>query len=234
MSITRYEVRKITEDKRGQSIISQAVVHGNVTYLAGITPDPIVGDIKAQTAQVLRRIDELLKLAGTANQTCSAPRSGSPTCGCSRVTMPHGTSGSIRRTLRCGLASRPTSGGPACLLKSWWLLPCHERRQAIGTDVCYFQHRPISKSLRSDHVIWRCGSSVGVTVDRRPRPVYAQFRSTQERTGFGDAMSPVPVTIGASEILGLGPNCTFAQSSRFTRFRLPFDELNSISIRVAW
>jgi enamine deaminase RidA (YjgF/YER057c/UK114 family) len=33
--------------------------------LAGITPNPIVGDIKTQTAQVLRRVDELLKLAGT-------------------------------------------------------------------------------------------------------------------------------------------------------------------------
>src|SRR6266571_1346602 len=46
-------------------IISQAVVHGNVAYFAGITPNPIVGDIKTQTAQVLRRVDELLNLAGT-------------------------------------------------------------------------------------------------------------------------------------------------------------------------
>jgi enamine deaminase RidA (YjgF/YER057c/UK114 family) len=41
------------------------VVHGNVAYFAGVTPDPIVGDIKTQTIQVLRRVDELLKLAGT-------------------------------------------------------------------------------------------------------------------------------------------------------------------------
>src|SRR5215813_5633964 len=47
------------------SIISQEVVHGNVAYFAGITPNPIVGDIKTQTAQVLRRVDELLNLAGT-------------------------------------------------------------------------------------------------------------------------------------------------------------------------
>jgi enamine deaminase RidA (YjgF/YER057c/UK114 family) len=32
---------------------------------AGITPNTIVGDIKTQTAQVLRRVDELLNLAGT-------------------------------------------------------------------------------------------------------------------------------------------------------------------------
>jgi len=65
MSITRHDIRKITEENRGQPIISQAVVHGNVAYLAGITPDPVVGDIKTQTAQVLRRVDELLELAGT-------------------------------------------------------------------------------------------------------------------------------------------------------------------------
>ena len=67
MSITRHEIRQITDDNRGQPIISQAVVHGNVAYLAGISPEPIVGDIKTQTAQVLRRVDELLNLAGTDN-----------------------------------------------------------------------------------------------------------------------------------------------------------------------
>ena len=65
MSITRHEIRQITDENRGQPTISQAVVHGKVAYFAGITPNPIVGDIKAQTAQVLRRVDELLKLAGT-------------------------------------------------------------------------------------------------------------------------------------------------------------------------
>ena len=65
MSITRQEIRQITDENRGQPTISQAVVHGKVAYFAGITPNPIVGDIKAQTAQVLRRVDELLKLAGT-------------------------------------------------------------------------------------------------------------------------------------------------------------------------
>ena len=56
---------RITDENRGQPIISQAVVYGNVAYLAGVTPNPIVGDIKTQTAQVLRRVDELLELAGT-------------------------------------------------------------------------------------------------------------------------------------------------------------------------
>ena len=65
MSITRYEIRQITGENRGQPIISQAVAHGKVAYFAGVTPNPIVGDIKTQTAQVLRRVDELLKLAGT-------------------------------------------------------------------------------------------------------------------------------------------------------------------------
>jgi enamine deaminase RidA (YjgF/YER057c/UK114 family) len=65
MSIVRHEIRQITDETRGQPIISQAVVHGKVAYFAGVTADPIVGDIKTQTAQVLRRVDELLKLAGT-------------------------------------------------------------------------------------------------------------------------------------------------------------------------
>jgi hypothetical protein len=38
MSITRHEIRQISDENRGQAIISQAVVHGNVAYFAGITP----------------------------------------------------------------------------------------------------------------------------------------------------------------------------------------------------
>ena len=38
MSIIRHEIRKISDENRGQPIISQAVVHGNVAYFAGITP----------------------------------------------------------------------------------------------------------------------------------------------------------------------------------------------------
>src|SRR3978361_1714850 len=65
MPIIRHEIRKISDENRGQPIISQAVVHGNVGYFACITPTPIGGDIKTQTAQVLRSVDELLNLAGT-------------------------------------------------------------------------------------------------------------------------------------------------------------------------
>src|ERR1043165_5742458 len=65
MSLIRHQIRNISDENRGQPIISQAVVHGNVAYFAGVTPDPIAGDIKTQTTQVLRRVDELLKLAGT-------------------------------------------------------------------------------------------------------------------------------------------------------------------------
>jgi len=65
MSIIRHEIRQISKGNRGQPIISHAVVHRNVAYFAGVTPDPIAGDIKTQTAQVLRRVDELLRLAGT-------------------------------------------------------------------------------------------------------------------------------------------------------------------------
>jgi hypothetical protein len=48
------------------------------------------------------------------------------TCVCSKITILFGTSGSIRETLRRGLASRPTFGDLGCSLKSWWLRPCHE------------------------------------------------------------------------------------------------------------
>src|ERR1700730_15927513 len=65
MSIIRHEIRQISEENRGQPIISQAVVKGNVAYFVGITPNPIVVEIKAQAAKVLRRVDVLLNLAGT-------------------------------------------------------------------------------------------------------------------------------------------------------------------------
>ena len=54
MSIMRHEIRQISNENRGQPIISQAVVHGNVAYFAGVTPNPIVGDIKSR---LLKRCD---------------------------------------------------------------------------------------------------------------------------------------------------------------------------------
>jgi len=45
--------------------MSGAVVHGDTVYLAGqVASDPSAG-VKAQTEQVLKRIDDLLKSAGT-------------------------------------------------------------------------------------------------------------------------------------------------------------------------
>jgi enamine deaminase RidA (YjgF/YER057c/UK114 family) len=45
--------------------MSQAVVHGNTVYLAGLTADDASLDIKGQTAQILAKIDTLLAEAGT-------------------------------------------------------------------------------------------------------------------------------------------------------------------------
>jgi len=60
MSITRHEF-PVTP---GRPIISRVVEHGDTVYVCGITPDP-VGDVAAQTQQVLARIGDALKLAGT-------------------------------------------------------------------------------------------------------------------------------------------------------------------------
>jgi enamine deaminase RidA (YjgF/YER057c/UK114 family) len=48
----------------GLPVISAAVVRGDTVYLCGVTPDP-VGDVAAQTRQVLERIDRLLAAAGS-------------------------------------------------------------------------------------------------------------------------------------------------------------------------
>jgi enamine deaminase RidA (YjgF/YER057c/UK114 family) len=61
MNITRHEY-PLTGD--GRPIISRVVEHGDTVYVCGTLPDPI-GDITAQTKQVLDRIDDALKLAGT-------------------------------------------------------------------------------------------------------------------------------------------------------------------------
>ena len=38
MSIIRHEIRQISDENRGQPIISQAVIHGNVAYLPASPP----------------------------------------------------------------------------------------------------------------------------------------------------------------------------------------------------
>jgi enamine deaminase RidA (YjgF/YER057c/UK114 family) len=45
--------------------MSQAVVHGNTVYLAGVVADDLKGDVKDQTKQILAKIDRLLAAAGT-------------------------------------------------------------------------------------------------------------------------------------------------------------------------
>ena len=47
--------------------LSQAVVHGNTVYLAGIVPDDYSLDAKGQTEQILAKIDKLLTMCGTDN-----------------------------------------------------------------------------------------------------------------------------------------------------------------------
>ena len=59
MSIVRHK----NPVQAGRPIISKVVEHGGIVYLCGILPDP-VGDISAQTRQVLERVDEALRLAG--------------------------------------------------------------------------------------------------------------------------------------------------------------------------
>lgn len=61
MTISRLGIVSGTD---GLPVISKAVIRGDTVYLCGVTPDP-VGDVTAQTRQVLERIDRLLQSAGT-------------------------------------------------------------------------------------------------------------------------------------------------------------------------
>jgi enamine deaminase RidA (YjgF/YER057c/UK114 family) len=61
MSITRIG---ITDPANGMPVMSRAVVRGDTVYLCGVVPDPS-GDVAAQTAQVLEKIDQLLASSGT-------------------------------------------------------------------------------------------------------------------------------------------------------------------------
>jgi enamine deaminase RidA (YjgF/YER057c/UK114 family) len=45
--------------------LSQAVVHGNTVYLAGMVAGDPVADAKGQTEQILRKIDETLAAVGS-------------------------------------------------------------------------------------------------------------------------------------------------------------------------
>jgi enamine deaminase RidA (YjgF/YER057c/UK114 family) len=48
--------------------LSQAAVHGNTVYLAGIVADDAKADVPEQTRQILKKIDDLLKAAGTSKE----------------------------------------------------------------------------------------------------------------------------------------------------------------------
>jgi enamine deaminase RidA (YjgF/YER057c/UK114 family) len=61
VSVDRYVSTKGVESL---PIISQYVIHDGVVHTLGITGDP-AGDVRAQTRQVLERLDELLARAGT-------------------------------------------------------------------------------------------------------------------------------------------------------------------------
>ena len=53
------------ERKKVGPRLSQAVVHGNTVYLAGIVADHPIPDAAAQTGQILDQIDKLLAECGT-------------------------------------------------------------------------------------------------------------------------------------------------------------------------
>src|SRR5262249_19749127 len=65
VSVIRHKIKQKSNENTGQPLLSQGVVAGKEAHFSGTTPNPTVGDIKIQTAQVLRRVDELLNLAGT-------------------------------------------------------------------------------------------------------------------------------------------------------------------------
>ncbi|MGH7055019.1 MAG: RidA family protein [Stellaceae bacterium] len=59
------DIRRIETTQPPGPRMSRAVVHGDRVYLAGLTASDTKADIKGQTQQVLARIDQYLKEAGT-------------------------------------------------------------------------------------------------------------------------------------------------------------------------
>ena len=53
------------ERKRVGARLSQVVVHGDTVYLSGVVADHPIPDVGAQTGQILDRIDEYLRDAGS-------------------------------------------------------------------------------------------------------------------------------------------------------------------------
>jgi enamine deaminase RidA (YjgF/YER057c/UK114 family) len=55
------DIKRFSSDKR----LSRAVTHGNVAYLAGITADDRSKGMREQTAEILAKIDAMLKTVGS-------------------------------------------------------------------------------------------------------------------------------------------------------------------------
>ena len=55
------DIKRIDQNHRR----SRASIHNGVVYMAGQVPDDVAQDIAGQTSQVLDKIDDLLKAAGT-------------------------------------------------------------------------------------------------------------------------------------------------------------------------
>ena len=55
------DIQRFNSDKR----LSRVVTHGHVAYLAGLTADDRSKDMRGQTAEILAKIDALLKTAGS-------------------------------------------------------------------------------------------------------------------------------------------------------------------------
>jgi enamine deaminase RidA (YjgF/YER057c/UK114 family) len=51
--------------QQSDSRLSRVVTHNGIAHLAGLTADKLSVPIKGQTEQILTKIDELLRLAGT-------------------------------------------------------------------------------------------------------------------------------------------------------------------------
>jgi enamine deaminase RidA (YjgF/YER057c/UK114 family) len=59
------EIRRIETTQGPGPRMSRAVIHENRVFLAGLTAGDTAQDIKGQTAQILAKIDDYLKQAGT-------------------------------------------------------------------------------------------------------------------------------------------------------------------------
>jgi len=59
--------------------LSQAVVHGDTVYLAGMVASDPSADAKGQTQQILKKIDETLARSAATSPSSSPPPCTSPT-----------------------------------------------------------------------------------------------------------------------------------------------------------